>query len=63
MQADVALRRRVSDALTTNEGFLLAQALSYAVSVSNSLRLSGPFGSCVWVMRIDHPGDYPVRYV
>jgi len=60
VQADVALRRRVSDALTTNEGFLLAQ-FSYAVSVSNSLRLSGPFGSCVWVMRINHPGDYPVR--
>jgi len=63
VQADPALKRRVSDAITADEVSLLAQELGYPVSGSDLLRLSGRSVSGVKVSRIDHPGEYPGRYI
>ena len=63
VQADPALRRQVSEAITADEVSLLAQALGYPVSGSDLLRFSGRSAAGVRVTRIDHPGEYPGRYV
>jgi hypothetical protein len=42
---------------------LLAQALGYPVSGSDLLPLTGRSAAGVRVTRIDHPGEYPGRYV
>lgn len=42
---------------------LLAQALGYPVSGSDLLRFYGRSPAGVPVTRIDHPGEYPGRYV
>ena len=63
VQADPALRRQVSEAITADEVSLLAQALGYPGSGSDLLRFSGRSAAGVRVTRIDHPGEYPGRYV
>jgi predicted ribosomally synthesized peptide with nif11-like leader len=63
VQADPLLRRRVSEAITADEVSLLAQDLGYPVSGSDLLRFSGRTASGVTVTRIEHPGEYPGRYV
>jgi predicted ribosomally synthesized peptide with nif11-like leader len=63
VQADPALRRQVSEAITADEVSLLAQELGYPVSGSDLLRFSGRSAAGVRVTRIDHPGEYPGRYV
>ncbi len=63
VQANPALRRQVSEAITADEVSLLAQALGYPVSGSDLLRFSGRSAAGVRVTRIDHPGEYPGRYV
>jgi predicted ribosomally synthesized peptide with nif11-like leader len=63
VQADPALRRQVSEATTADEVSLLAQELGYPVSGSDLLRFSGRSAAGVRVTRIDHPGEYPGRYV
>ena len=63
VRADPLLRRRVSEAITADEVSLLAQDLGYPVSGSDLLRFSGRTASGVRVTRIEHPGEYPGRYV
>jgi len=63
VRADPLLRRRVSEAITADEVSLLAQDLGYPVSGSDHLRFSGRTASGVRVKRIEHPGEYPGRYV
>ncbi len=63
VRADPQLRQRVSEAITADEVSLLAQDLGYPVSGSDLLRFSGRTASGVTVKRIDHPGEYPGRYV
>jgi len=63
VQADPALRRQVSEAITADAVSLLAQELGYPVSGSDLLRFSGRSAAGVRVTRIDHPGEYPGRYV
>ena len=63
VQADPVLKRKVSEAITADEVSLLAQDLGYPVSASDLLRLSGKNVSGVKVIRIDHPGEYPGRYI
>jgi predicted ribosomally synthesized peptide with nif11-like leader len=63
VQADPALRRQVSEAITADAVSLLAQELGYSVSGSDLLRFSGRSAAGVRVTRIDHPGEYPGRYV
>jgi hypothetical protein len=53
----------VSEAITADAVALLAQELGYPVSGSDLLRFSGRTASGVRVTRIDHPGEYPGRYV
>ncbi|MFZ9974889.1 MAG: Nif11-like leader peptide family natural product precursor [Vulcanococcus sp.] len=63
VRADPLLRQRVSEAITADEVSLLAQDLGYLVSGSDLLRFSGRTASGVRVTRIEHPGEYPGRYV
>ena len=63
VQADPALRQQVSEAITADAVAMLAQELGYPVSGSDLLRFSGRTASGVRVTRIDHPGEYPGRYV
>ena len=63
VQQDPALKQRLLDAITADEGALLAQDMGYAVSGSDILRFNGQSASGVRVTRIDHPGEYPGRYV
>ena len=63
VQADPTLRQHVSEAITADAVALLAQELGYPVSGSELLRFSGRTASGVRVTRIDHPGEYPGRYV
>jgi hypothetical protein len=51
------------DAITADEVALLAQDMGYAVSGSDILRFNGQSAAGVRVTRIDHPGEYPGRYV
>jgi predicted ribosomally synthesized peptide with nif11-like leader len=63
VQRDPALKQRLVDAITADEVALLAQDMGYAVSGSDILRFNGQSSSGVRVTRIDHPGEYPGRYV
>jgi predicted ribosomally synthesized peptide with nif11-like leader len=63
VQADPALRRQVSEAITADEVSRLAQDLGYRVSGSDLLRFDGRSASGIRVSRIDHPGEYPGRYI
>ena len=63
VQRDPALKKRLVDAITADEVALLAQDMGYAVSVSDILRFNGQSAAGVRVTRIDHPGEYPGRYV
>jgi predicted ribosomally synthesized peptide with nif11-like leader len=63
VQRDPALKQRLLDAITADEVALLAQDMGYAVSGSDILRFNGQSASGVRVTRIDHPGEYPGRYV
>ena len=63
VQRQPALKQRLLDAITADEVALLAQDLGYAVSGSDIPRFSGQSAAGVWVTRIDHPGEYPGRYV
>lgn len=63
VQRDPDLKQQVENAITADEVALLAQDLGYAVSGSDILRFSGQSASGVRVTRIDHPGEYPGRYV
>jgi predicted ribosomally synthesized peptide with nif11-like leader len=63
VQADPTLRQHVSEAITADAVALLAQEMCYPVSGSDLLRFSGRTASGVRVTRIDHPGEYPGRYV
>ncbi len=63
VQRDPALRQRLLDAITADEVALLAQDMGFAVSGSDILRFNGQSASGVRVTRIDHPGEYPGRYV
>lgn len=63
VRSDPLLRRRLSEAITADEVSLLAQDLGYPVSGSDLLRFSGRTASGVRVTRIEHPGEYPGRYV
>jgi predicted ribosomally synthesized peptide with nif11-like leader len=63
VQRDPALKQRLVDAITADEVALLAQDMGYAVSGSDILRFNGQSASGVRVTRIDHPGEYPGRYV
>ena len=63
VQADPALRRQVNEAVTADAVAELAQELGYPVSGSDLLRFSGRSAAGVRVIRIDHPGEYPGRYV
>lgn len=63
VQSDPALRQQVSDAITADAVSLIAQRLGYPVSGSDLLRFSGQSAAGVRVTRIDHPGEYPGRYV
>ena len=60
---DPALKKRLVDAITADEVALLAQDMGYAVSGSDILRFNGQSAAGVRVTRIDHPGEYPGRYV
>ena len=60
---DPRLQARVQVAVTADEVALLAQELGYAVCGSDLLRLDGQSNSGVRVTRVDHPGEYPGRYV
>jgi predicted ribosomally synthesized peptide with nif11-like leader len=63
VQGDPALKQRLVDAITADEVALLAQDMGYAVSGSDILRFNGQSAAGVRVTRIDHPGEYPGRYV
>ena len=63
VQRDPALRQRLLDAINADEVALLAQDMGFAVSGSDILRFNGQSASGVRVTRIDHPGEYPGRYV
>jgi predicted ribosomally synthesized peptide with nif11-like leader len=63
VQAEPALRHAVEEATTAADVARLAQELGFEVSGSEILRFSGRTASGVKVTRIDHPGEYPGRYV
>ena len=63
VQRDPALKQRLVDAITADEVAMLAQDMGYAVSGSDILRFNGQSAAGVRVTRIDHPGEYPGRYV
>ena len=63
VQAEPALRQALEEAMTADDVARLAQALGFEVSGSDILRFSGQTAAGVRVTRIDHPGEYPGRYV
>ena len=63
VQAEPALRQAVQKAMTADDVARLAQELGFQVSGSEILRFSGQTAAGVTVTRIDHPGEYPGRYV
>lgn len=63
VQADPDLKRLVLEAVTADAVASLAQERGYPVSGSDILRFSGQSAAGVRVTRIDHPGEYPGRYV
>ena len=63
VQAEPALRQALEEAMTADDVARLAQELGFEVSGSEILRFSGRTASGVTLTRIDHPGEYPGRYV
>lgn len=63
VQADPGLRRQVSEAVTADAVSRLAQDLGYRVSGSDLLRFHGQSAAGVRITRVDHPGEYPGRYI
>lgn len=63
VQRSPELRVAVLEAITADEVARLAQELGYAVSGSDILRFSGQSASGLRVTRLEHPGEYPGRYV
>lgn len=63
VQADPGLRRQVSEAVTADAVSRLAQDLGYRVSGSDLLRFHGQSAAGVKITRVDHPGEYPGRYI
>ena len=63
VQAESALRQALEEAMTADDVARLAQDLGFEVSGSEILRFSGQTAAGVRVTRIDHPGEYPGRYV
>jgi predicted ribosomally synthesized peptide with nif11-like leader len=63
VRTDPALKRQLEEAITADEVSRLAQALGYPVTGGDLLRFHGRSASGVRVTRIDHPGEYPGRYI
>ena len=60
---DPVLQSRVQSAVTADDVARLAQELGYAVSGSDLLLMARRSSPGVRVTRIDHPGEYPGRYI
>ena len=63
LRRDSGLQSRVQSAVTADDVARLAQELGYAVSGSDLLLMARRSSPGVRVTRIDHPGEYPGRYV
>ena len=63
LRRDPGLQSRVQSAVTADDVARLAQELGYAVSGSDLLLMARRSSPGVRVTRIDHPGEYPGRYV
>lgn len=63
LRRDPGLRSRVQSAVTADDVARLAQELGYAVSGSDLLLVARRSSPGVRVTRIDHPGEYPGRYI
>lgn len=63
LRRDPGLQSRVQLADTADDVARLAQELGYAVSGSDLLLMARRSSPGVRVTRIDHPGEYPGRYI
>ena len=63
LRRDPGLQNRVQSAVTADDVARLAQELGYAVSGSDLLLMARRSSPGVRVTRIDHPGEYPGRYI
>ena len=63
LRRDYGLQSRVQSAVTADDVARLAQELGYAVSGSDLLLMARRSSPGVRVTRIDHPGEYPGRYI
>ena len=63
LRRDPGLQSRVQSAVTADDMARLAQELGYAVSGSDLLLMARRSSPGVRVTRIDHPGEYPGRYI
>ena len=63
LRRDPVLQSRVQSAVTADDVARLAQELGYAVSGSDLLLMARRSSPGVRVTRIDHPGEYPGRYI
>lgn len=63
LRRDPGLQSRVQSAVTADDVARLAQELGYAVSGSDVLLMARRSSPGVRVTRIDHPGEYPGRYI
>ena len=63
LRRDPGLQSRVQLAVTADDVARLAQELGYAVSGSDLLLMARRSSPGVRVTRIDHPGEYPGRYI
>ena len=63
LRRDPGLQSRVQSAVTADDVARLAQELGYAVSGSDLILMARRSSPGVRVTRIDHPGEYPGRYI
>ena len=63
LRRDPGLQSRVQSGVTADDVARLAQELGYAVSGSDLLLMARRSSPGVRVTRIDHPGEYPGRYI
>ena len=63
LRRDSGLQSRVQSAVTADDVARLAQELGYAVSGSDLLLMARRSSPGMRVTRIDHPGEYPGRYI
>ena len=63
LRRDPGLQSRVQSAVTADDVARLAQELGYAVSGIDLLLMARRSSLGVRVTRIDHPGEYPGRYI